>query len=760
MASSLEHRLVQSQRLHEQVRAFATQVLSAQRGPDNRVIQAWQEQTFERLACDIASFQTGGVFENLQSVVRRAVPADCFKFGQVFRLPPNVATRAFRTSGTTASNTGVHFMRDAYTYEHLSLVWGELAMGLSSTPTPIIVALAPWTGPGTSSSLGYMMQRMMERFDGKGLTEQRSQAGFRLDAPLRWLISEHGVDVAGLRHVAELAFQVNTRVILLATSFALVELLDALGTATLPLPTGSTVMPTGGFKGRTRSIEPEVMAAELRRVFGDIDLVGEYGMTELSSQLYEGTGRHGQLEASPGVYLEPPWLRVVPLSATDLCPIPEGEVGLACFVDLGNVDSAVALVTQDLVRREGPGIRLFGRQAAAPLRGCSLAIEALLHPSAIEPMSQEEAHEPSPTLEDPASERDAAKCRVTSLLHGAREAQRALLADKVRLEELARASFMSVQGAELALTTALETHPTSNEVEELVACARAKHVRAGAPVPTVWVVLSATVFTAAHRAAALALSVSPRVKLKPSRRQPHFARALEQASGGLFEVVDDLEPGPLDLVMVYGSDETLGDVRQTLPASVRFDGYGHGMGVAVVGAGADLDESARGLALDMVLFEQQGCLSPRLAFLDVTCDARAFVDNLTAALTNWQVKVPLGQQASAHLAQAAWERRVASTFAHVTPCGAGWIAEYPEQWCHENRVPLSNSPRSIALVHARQPLALLGAISKLVTCIGVAGDEQLRRDITRVCPSARRVELGAMQCPRFDGPVDRRSLRS
>jgi hypothetical protein len=54
-------------------------------------------------------------------------------------------------------------------------------------------------------------------------------------------------------------------------------------------------------------------------------------------------------------------------------------VGLARFIDLGNVDSAVCVVTQDLVRRVGGGIELLGRQPGATPRGCSLSIEALLH---------------------------------------------------------------------------------------------------------------------------------------------------------------------------------------------------------------------------------------------------------------------------------------------------------------------------------------------------------------------------------------------
>jgi hypothetical protein len=112
-------------------------------------------------------------------------------------------------------------------------------------------------------------------------------------------------------------------------------------------------------------------------------VVGEYGMTELTSQLYEASigeselgWRHRGVE--PGVYFEPPWLRVAAVDPLSLADLPEGEAGLACFTDLGNVDSALRVVTQDLVRRTQGGIVLLGRQPGAPPRGCSLAIEALL----------------------------------------------------------------------------------------------------------------------------------------------------------------------------------------------------------------------------------------------------------------------------------------------------------------------------------------------------------------------------------------------
>jgi hypothetical protein len=78
------------------------------------------------------------------------------------------------------------------------------------------------------------------------------------------------------------------------------------------------------------------------------------------------------------VYFEPPWLRVVPVDPVTLEPVAAGEVGIARIVDLGNVDSAIAIQTQDRVRRSGAGIELLGRAPGATPRGCSLAIEEFL----------------------------------------------------------------------------------------------------------------------------------------------------------------------------------------------------------------------------------------------------------------------------------------------------------------------------------------------------------------------------------------------
>ena len=139
-------------------------------------------------------------------------------------------------------------------------------------------------------------------------------------------------------------------------------------------------MQTGGYKGQHVSVSASELRREVARAFAleERAVVSEYGMTELTSQLYEGTAPGVAISGPPNVYLAPEWLRVTPVDPLSLAPVASGEVGLARFVDLGNVDSAVAIVTRDRIRASGPGFELLGREPGAAPRGCSLAVEALL----------------------------------------------------------------------------------------------------------------------------------------------------------------------------------------------------------------------------------------------------------------------------------------------------------------------------------------------------------------------------------------------
>lgn len=366
---------LQSNALHERVRAFAKNDASA------------RAEDFETLALAIARFQAEHIpgyarlvdqkssrLDTLRSLP--AVPTAAFRLTRVAAHPREADCARFVTSGTTSEERGTHAFRTTRTYEELSLRFGADAL-LGFAPGPrVVVSLAPVPEPEPVSSLGFMMAQFQESWDGRSLFGRR----FEPRAEERWLLRDGAIDVRGLERAADVATERGEPLVVLATAFALVGLLDALGGGRVRAPEQTAVMVTGGFKGKTRELTREELYAGVARAFSapESHLIGEYGMTELSSQFYEGTLPGAALRGEPGVFLPPRWMRVEAVDPVTLEPVAKGELGIARIIDLGNVDSAVVVQTEDLVRERGGGIELFGRRPGAPARGCSLAVEALL----------------------------------------------------------------------------------------------------------------------------------------------------------------------------------------------------------------------------------------------------------------------------------------------------------------------------------------------------------------------------------------------
>lgn len=343
--------------------------------------QSLDDDTFEELALQIASLQRdaivgyarllavhGSRLQTLDDIV--PVPVDAFRFSRVAVHPPECDQARFATSGTTSGETGVHFMRRTDTYRAAALSWGRKALVAAVPGHAKVLCLMPEPDAFPSSSLAFMMKAMGEEFD----------PTWRGDSSC-WLVDERSrVNVDSLRVALQGGSPGSGPVLLLATSFALVHLLDQLRAGELSSKRGLVVMQTGGTKGRCREIDPGLLHHEIEAMFGiEPDfIVGEYGMTELSSQLYEGSLPSGSLRGRRGRFLPPPWLRVDAIDPVSLTVLPSGEAGLARFIDLANVDSAVAVLTQDRIVSHADGVELLGRTEGAPPRGCSLLMEEML----------------------------------------------------------------------------------------------------------------------------------------------------------------------------------------------------------------------------------------------------------------------------------------------------------------------------------------------------------------------------------------------
>ena len=342
--------------------------------------------------------------------------------------------------------------------------------------------------------------------------------------------------------------------------------------------------------------------------------------------------------------------------------------------------------------------------------------------------------------------KDERRARLEALLESART-----LADSTSARgedaraRLARSSGLSPEGIDFALARCLELAPSEPEISALFAVTPSS-ARAH-------VLLSANVFVAAHRAIALGLASSSNVCVRASRREPEMAELLLEGAPGLFQLVAELAPEPGEHVWAYGSDATLREIASKLPPSVALHAHGTGFGIGVIGnePSAALEHTLERLAEDVALFDQRGCLSPRiLCVLGDGAHARDIAARLAAALEKIEKRVPRGRLISEELAEISAYRDSTSYAGELFSAGSAFVS------CGEGLV-LPPSGRNLHVVPTTNPLSALGAAAQFVTTYALASvSADLRAELARALPGARACDFGRMQRPPFDGPVDRR----
>ena len=151
---------------------------------------------------------------------------------------------------------------------------------------------------------------------------------------------------------------------------------------------------------------------------------------------------------------------------------------------------------------------------------------------------------------------------------------------------------------------------------------------------------------------------------KPASEEPMFpvlfARSIAAVDGKLGSAVTILPwPGgdraveqaafaASDAVVASGSDAAIDSIRSRLPPTVRFVGHGHKLSFAVIGREAlDLpmvDRLADRLAYDVSLFDQQGCVSAHVAYVERGGEIapEAFAERLAAAMAGFERAMPRG----------------------------------------------------------------------------------------------------------------------
>ena len=335
-----------------------------------------------------------------------AVPTAAFKELELTCLAPGERTAVFHSSGTTEQKPSRHFHNaESLAVYEASLLAGfrphlftdklKLELQPSAAPAGVqasacgcgykdfgLVILTPPAAQAPHSSLVHMFETVRRKLGGA----ETAFAG-RLAADGSWTLDfAAAADLLSPRRSRNAGPDARP-LLLLGTAFSFVHLLDFLteNNIRFQLPAGSQIMETGGYKNRSRSMPKTELHRFITEKLGipSSRIICEYGMSELSSQAYDGvasdgwrvTGkesapRHPSLDTRHFCF--PPWARVQIISPETGREVADGETGLIRVFDLANVFSVMAIQTEDLGVRHGDGFELIGRAEWAEARGCSL----------------------------------------------------------------------------------------------------------------------------------------------------------------------------------------------------------------------------------------------------------------------------------------------------------------------------------------------------------------------------------------------------
>lgn len=169
--------------------------------------------------------------------------------------------------------------------------------------------------------------------------------------------------------------------------------------------------------------------------------------------------------------------------------------------------------------------------------------------------------------------------------------------------------------------------------------------------------------------------------------EPKLGACLEIADWqGGNEALESALFAEADIVTASGTDETLASIRRRVPAQVRFIGHGHKLSFLYLTkeslAGFSAKKLVRRAAEDIVAWDQAGCLSPHVVYVEVNPDLppELFAERLAAELAKLEGSHPRGPISSAESAHIAGRRSIYEIRAAHSPETRHWASENSTAW--------------------------------------------------------------------------------
>ena len=247
----------------------------------------------------------------------------------------------FESSGTTQSAKSRHYIKDMTVYiesftKGFHLFYGDIKEWC-------IIGLLPSYLQQQHSSLVKMVDELIQQ-------SAHPQSGFYLDEYEKL----HSV-LLQLEHQQQ-------KTLLIGVTYALLDFAEQ-----YPLQLSSTtIMETGGMKGRRKELTRQEVHDILKKQFQVQQIQSEYGMSELLSQAYS---------KADGRFYCPPWMKVLVRDEDDPLLVKETGKGALNIIDLANVNSCAFIATDDVgeVFEDG-SFTVAGRLDGSDIRGCSLMV--------------------------------------------------------------------------------------------------------------------------------------------------------------------------------------------------------------------------------------------------------------------------------------------------------------------------------------------------------------------------------------------------
>ncbi len=308
------------------------------------------KENFEQYALDVFEYQYlhNSLYRDFCTFLKRS-PSSVQEFKEIPFLPisffkthkvcdDSAISFYFESSGTTGQVRSKHFVRNLKLYEQSFLTQFEKQYG--PIENLCIISVLPSYHEQKSSSLLYMINTLIAH-------SKYHFSGFYKDDYSR---------------VIDIIEKSERPVILFGVAYALMDMSEAFSTALR----NTTIIETGGMKGKRKEIIREELHQLLRERFALDFIDSEYGMTELLSQAYMKNGK---------TFQPPSWMRVLTRSIDDPFEFVSGKTGGINIIDLANVHSCAFIATQDLGKLHADlSFEVLGRFDASDVRGCNQLI--------------------------------------------------------------------------------------------------------------------------------------------------------------------------------------------------------------------------------------------------------------------------------------------------------------------------------------------------------------------------------------------------